>query len=390
MDFSLSQEEEGFRQELRAFLKKELPPDWEGDDEEGSDEVWAFGLQMRKKLAAKGWLAMHWPPEYGGQNASRIKQAIFVEEFGYFRSAGREIYGPYIVGPTIMLYGTPEQKAFFLPRIARGEITWCQGFSEPGAGSDLANLSTRAVEDGDDFVINGQKIWTSIGHRADWMFMLARSNPNVPKHKGISYLVLPVKTPGLEIRPIINMAGVHSFNETFYTDVRVPKKNLIGEKDQGWYVAMASLNFERSGAEYVGQGLRLVEELAAYARDTKRNGVALAKDPLVRNKIAERAVEAKIAHHLAFQVAWLQDKGQVPDKEAAASKVFSTELLQRATNTGMQLMGLYGQVAPGSRWAPLKGRLEQLWLISFGRTHAGGTSEVQRLIIATRGLGLPR
>ncbi|MBI2919185.1 MAG: acyl-CoA dehydrogenase family protein [Chloroflexi bacterium] len=390
MDFGLSPEEEGFRQELRAFLKKELPPDWEGEDEEGSDEIWAFGLQMRKRLAQKGWLAMHWPPEYGGQNASRIKQAIFVEEFAYFRCAGREIYGPYIVGPTLMLYGTPEQKAYFLPRIARGEITWCQGFSEPGAGSDLASLSTRAVEDGDDFVINGQKIWTSYGHRADWMFMLARTDPNVPKHKGISYFLLPVKTPGLELRPIVNMASVHSFNETFFTDVRVAKKNLVGRQNEGWYVAMASLNFERSGAEYPGQCRRLVEDLAEYARETRRNGALLARDPVVRNKLAERAVEAQISHHLAFLVAWLQDKGEVPDREAAASKVYGTELIQRLANTGLQLLGPYCQLEPGDRWAPMKGRIERIWLNSFGRTHAGGTSEVQRLIVATRGLGLPR
>ncbi|MBI2865842.1 MAG: acyl-CoA dehydrogenase family protein [Chloroflexi bacterium] len=390
MDFTLSLDEESFRDELRAFLKTELPPDWEGEDEEGSDEIWAFGLQIRKRFAQRGWLTMHWPPEHGGQGASHIKQATFVEEFAYSRSPGREIYGPYIVGPTLMLYGTPDQKAYFLPRIARGEITWCQGFSEPGAGSDLAALATRATEEGDDFVINGQKVWTSYAHRADWMFMLARTDPQSARHRGISYFLLPMNTPGLEVRPLPNMAGVHAFNEVFFDNVRVPRKYLIGEKDQGWYVAMASLNFERSGAEYPGSCRRLVEDLVKYSRETQRQGRPLTADPILRHKLAEGAVEAQVAHWLAFQVAWLQGKGLVPDKEAAASKTFGSELLQRLTNTGLQVLGLYGQLEPGSSWAPLKGRLLRLWFYAIGRTMAGGTSEVQRLIIATRGLGLPR
>ncbi|MBI4339772.1 MAG: acyl-CoA dehydrogenase family protein, partial [Chloroflexi bacterium] len=212
MDFKFTTEEEAFRQELRTFLKQELPPDWEGEGEGGSDQEWAFTLQMRKKLAQKGWLTLAWPQEYGGAGASIMTQVVFREEIAYSRAPGIDIWGITMLAPTLMIHGTEEQKRRFLPPVARGEVQWCQGYSEPESGSDLASLQTKAVVDGDDYVVNGTKIWTSNAHRADWILLLARTNQEAEKHRGITFLLMELKSPGVSIRPIINMAGAHGFN----------------------------------------------------------------------------------------------------------------------------------------------------------------------------------
>ncbi|MBI2935817.1 MAG: acyl-CoA dehydrogenase family protein, partial [Chloroflexi bacterium] len=329
------------------------------------------------------------PKEYGGMGASHMQQVVFNEELAYHRApgAGRGVTN---VGPTLMLHGGEELKREYLPRIARAEIVFCQGYSEPQTGSDLASLQTRAVEDGDDFVVNGTKLWTSNAHRSDVIFMLVRTNPEAPKHRGITFLLADMKVRGVSVRPIINMAGVHSFNQVFFDNVRVPKRNMVGEKNRGWYVAATLLDFERSGIGFFAGAGRDLEDLATFCKETTRNGGYLSQDPLVRNELAERAIETQAGRLLGYRVTWMQGMGQVPNREASLSKLFGSELRQRVAHTGMRLLGLHGQLAPDSKWAPFYGFLSKMWLSSFSATLIQGTSEIQRNIIATRGLGLPR
>ena len=390
MDFRFSSEDDAFRQELVAFLQQELPPDWQGEGRWPEEADWDFTFQMRRKLAQRGWLTMHWPPEYGGQGTSPVRSAIFNEEMAYHRAPGRDIFGVRMLAPTLMLFGTEEQKKTFLPPIARGEVQWCQGYSEPGSGSDLASLQTRAVSDRDDYVVNGSKIWTTFAHQADWIILLTRTDPDAPRHKGISFLLADMRSPGISVQPVYNMAGGHDFNQVFFDNVRVPKRNLVGEENAGWYVAVKLLDFERSGIDYASISRRLLSELADYVRSTHRNGAPIARDPKIRSMLADRYIEAETARLLAYGVAWRQGQGLVPNKEASISKVFGSETLQRVVATGMEILGLYGQLRPGDKWAALRGRLSEEWMYSFSGTIAAGTSEVQRNIIATRGLGLPR
>jgi alkylation response protein AidB-like acyl-CoA dehydrogenase len=288
------------------------------------------------------------------------------------------------VGPTLILYGTDEQKKRFLPKIISNEEFWCQGFSEPEAGSDLAALQTRAVLDGDDYVINGQKIWTSGAHGAHWMILLARTDPDAPKHKGISYFLLDMKQPGVSVRPLVNMTESHDFNEVFFDNVRVPKENLIGEENRGWYIGTATLDFERSGiATGVSHGL-MVQGLVDYARE--HNG----HDRTLRYELAERTIEAQVEQMLNYQVIGVQMRGLVPSNEASIAKLYSTELDQRIADTGMKMLGLYSQITRDSGHAPLEGRMPAMYMYATTSTIGGGTSEVQRNIIAQRGLGMPR
>jgi len=380
MDFSFSPGEESFRAEVRAFLAEELRDRPAG---EGRGN-WEFYTSFLKKLAARGWLTLAWPKEWGGLGASHMQQLVYNEEVAY-HDAPAFYMGADRVGPTIMLYGTDEQKRRFLPPIVAGEAQWCQGFSEPGAGSDLASLQTRAVQDGDDFVINGQKIWTSFAHSAGWMILLARTDPDAPKHKGISYFLVDMHTPGIVVRPLVDMLDRHQFNEVFFDNVRVPRDALLGELNRGWYVATATLDFERSGIQRVIGSYRTYEQLLAYAREER-----LGAHPLVRHKLAELKIEFEVGKQLSYRVAWMQSKQLVPNYEASVSKMYGSELAQRLANAGMQILGLGGQLAAGSAHAPLRGAFESLYLNAAALTIAAGTSEIQRGIIAGRGLGLPR
>ena len=389
MDFKFSEEEIAFRNELSEWLKTELAerPSNENND---PDQDWAFGLQMRKKLADKGWLTMAWPEEYGGQGVSHMMQVVFAEEMSYHRAPGRDVFGTRMMAPTLMIHGTEEQKQQFLPPVSKGEVQWCQGYSEPESGSDLASLQTRAVEDGDDFIINGTKIWTSSAHRADHIMVLTRTDPDAPKHRGISFLLCDMNTPGLTVNPIINMAGDHSFNMVTFDNVRVPKKNLVGEQNRGWYVGATLLDFERSGVDYSAGGRRILEELLDYGKSNEQNGTTISDNPIMRNRLANLAIEVEVSRLISYNIAWMQGEGLVPNKESSMGKVFGTELQQHLTETGMQMLGLHGQLEPGSKYAPLEGRIEHLHLANISETIAAGTSEIQRNIIATRGLWLPR
>jgi alkylation response protein AidB-like acyl-CoA dehydrogenase len=350
-----------------------------------AEESWQRTRAVRAKLAAKGWSAPSWPVEYGGMGLSVRQQAIFNETLAYHRIPGPDFIAVNYVGPTLMLYGTEQQKQRYLRPIVQGEEIWCQGYSEPGAGSDLASLQTRAVLQGDEFVINGQKIWTSGAHRADWMFILVRTDPEAPKHRGISYLLLDMKSPGIEVRPLLNMAGAHEFNEVFFSDVHVPRTNLVGELNRGWYVGMATLDFERSAIGSSAAARRNLEDLVAVV---SASGHPI--DDVQRQELADRFIEAEVAHMLSLRVLSMQDRQLVPNHEASVVKVYSTELNQRTARTAIKLLGMHGQLGHGSLAAPAEGQWLHQYLRTVANSIEGGSSEIQRNIIATRGLGLPR
>jgi alkylation response protein AidB-like acyl-CoA dehydrogenase len=390
MDFHFSPQDESFRAELRDFLDRELPRDWApgsvlSEYEGGADARWETKQRFSKKLVEKGWLALAWPQEYGGLGASHMQQTIYMEEMALRGAPGTGNMGIAWVGPAIMLYGTPEQKARWLPPITSGDDIWCTLYSEPGAGSDLAALQTRAIEDGDDFVINGQKIWTSGADKAHWGWLAARTNADAPKHKGISTFAVPMDAPGISIRPLVNIAGQAGFNEVFFDNVRISKDYLIGERDRGWYQVAVALDFERSGIGMFGRGKRILDEYASFVRET---GIALT--PAARMELADRAIENTVGRWMSYRIPWMQSQGLVPNYEASVTKLYGTELSQRLASTGMKLLGLRGQLREGSANAPLDGRVAHDYLETLSLTIGGGTSEVMRSVIATRGLGLPR
>ena len=394
MEFRFSAEDEAFRGEVVRFLETELPPQWadtsEGPAEEGAanDERWAFTRTFQRSLAERGWLTLGWPTEHGGAGAGPVRQAMFNETMAHYRAPSYN-QGVDRVGPTIIMYGSAEHKEFFLPAIRNAEITWCQGFSEPGSGSDLASLQTRAVRDGDDYIINGQKIWTSGAQHADWIFCLARTDPDAPKHRGISFFLIDMRTPGITVRPLVNMADRHHFNEVFFEDVRVPASNMVGEENRGWYVATTTLDFERSGISRVVSGVRLLGELTELASQPGPDGRRPDEDIRVRHRIADLQIGFTVGRWLAYRVAWMQSQGLVPNQEASMSKLFGTAVNQQLAGM-INMLGLHGQLAGDVERAPLNGRMPDEYLNAVPLTIAAGTSEIQRNIIATRGLGLPR
>jgi alkylation response protein AidB-like acyl-CoA dehydrogenase len=391
MDFRLSPAQRALRDEVRAWLRATLGPNWVGEDADVVDQDWQTALWFNRQLARRGWLVPAWPIEYGGQGWSPVEQLILTEELVYARApAGARLFGVHMVGPTLILHGTEEQKRRFLPPIARGEVVWCQGFSEPGAGSDLASLQTRAVRDGDDYVINGQKIWTTAGHRADWMILLARTDPDAPKHRGITYFLVDMNSPGITVRPLINMVGRHEFNEVFFENVRVPAENVVGEVNRGWYVATTTLDLERSSIAAMANGRRMLDDLLAFCRAERWDGLRLIDHPRVRPVLADLHIGVEIGRLFSYRVAWLQAQGRVPNVEASQAKLFAAELSQKVAQGGMRVLALYGPLREGSPWARIRGRFATHYLWTVSQTYAGGSVEIQRQIIATRGLGLPR
>ncbi len=388
MEFKFTAEHEALRKEVRDFLAEALPSRGVGPVRPTSQENWEEQLAFNKKLAQKGWIAPAWPKEYGGLGWSHINQMIFSEELSYAGAPdGGRVFNVGMIGPTLIVHGTPEQKAEHLPRITNAEVTWCQGYSEPGAGSDLASLQTRAVRDGDDYVVNGQKIWTTGAHHADWCFLLVRTDPDAPKHKGISFLLVDMKTPGITVRPLVNMAGYHEFNEVFFEDVRVPVRNRVGEENRGWYVAMTLLDFERSNVASIAANQRQLELLIQLWRE-RRTGEAY-RDVL-RHRLADLWVANETGRLLAYRIAWMQEAGRIPNYEASVIKVFATELAQRITNFGVNIFGPAGALEPESKYAVANGVFEKGHLVNVAPTIYSGSSEIQRNIIAQRGLGLPR
>ncbi len=391
MDFHFTPQEQAFREEIRDWLKTNLPDHIPGDRMSGASENMNVYKEFAQRLATKGWVAPHWPKEYGGLGLSVVEQLVFNEEMAEASAPmGYSTIGTGWVGPTLIVYGTDEQKQRWLPPITAGDVMWCQGFSEPNAGSDLASLKTSAVRDGDDYVINGQKIWTSGAHYADWMILIARTDPEAPKHKGISYFLVDMKTPGLSTTPLIDMMDNHAFNEVFFDNVRVPRANLLGEENRGWYMAATTLDFERSSiGGAVGAG-RMVRDLTQYCADTPWNGHRLIDETRVRSRLSDAAIEAELGRLLSYRVITLQTRGAVPNYEASIAKLFNTDMQLRMARSGLEIMGLYGQLDHQDKYAPLKGRFERQYLWQTGLAVGGGTTEIQKNIIAMRGLGLPR
>jgi alkylation response protein AidB-like acyl-CoA dehydrogenase len=395
MDFRFTQDEEAFRQEVRRWLKQEIPQRWIDLDPgiwEETEESWALAREFQRKLGQKGWLAPAYPKEYGGLELSHMKRLILSEELAYNRSpmSIEEEITVNWVGPAIMLFGTVEQKKEYLPKIARGDIVLCLGYSEPNAGSDLASLQTRAVEVGDEYVINGQKTWCSYGHLADYCWLAARTDPDASRHEGITIFIVDMKTPGITVRPLINILDRHSFNEVFFDDVHIPGENLVGQKNKGWYQLVMALDFERSSIGYAAGNQRIIEELIKYVKATTRNGEPLANDPLIRNELAQLVVENEVARMMAYRIAWMSSKGLHPSYEASMSMVFVSEVVRRIANAGMRILGHYGELDRDSKWAVMNAQIMRMCLSSLSIGVGGGSNEIQRNIIAIRGLGLPR
>lgn len=380
MDFALTVEQERFRQEIRDFLAKEMAAS------STTEDGWIVGYsrEFSQKLGARGWIGLTWPKKYGGQERSYLDRLVLTEEL---LRAGAPVAAHWLgdrqVGPALLAYGSEEQKEEILPRVTSGEVVFCLGMSEPGAGSDLASLRTKAVEEGDAFSLSGQKIWTSFAHVADYTYLVARTDKDAPKHKGISEFLIDMKTPGITVRPLVDITGEHHFNEVFFDSVRVEKKWLIGEKNRGWYQIASQLDYERSGIERLLSNYPLYRDTVRYAEEH-----GLSKDPLVRNQLAQMQIELTMGRFLIYRVAWLLSHGQVPNYEAAMAKCFCTEVEQRIAQTVSSLLGAYAVLLPGSPAARLAGRVARTYLYAPAYTIQGGTSNVLRNIMATRGLGL--
>ena len=392
MELRFGEKEDKLRAEVREFLRTNLPKgEGEGGGQLGSrsDEAFEEALKFNTELGKRGWIAPAWPKEYGGLGASIYEQMVFNEEFGYNGApdTGTRGFGVGMIGPTLIIHGNDEQKKRYLPRITSGEDIWCQGYSEPGAGSDLASLQTRAVRDGDDYVINGQKIWTSGGHRSNQMFCLVRTDPEAPKHRGISFLLIDdIKNQsGLTIRPLVNMANRHHFNEVFFEDVRVPARNLVGEENRGWYVGMTLLDFERSGIGTTASQKKTLESLVT----TLKEGPAWKREKY-RTKLADFVVSNEVGRFLGYRIGYMQANGMVPNYEASLVKIYQSELGQKIYNFGVNMLGLSGQFVPEEPRAPLGGDMPESYIMSVPSSIYSGSNEIQRNIIATRGLGLPR
>ncbi len=381
MDFRLSDDDLRLRNEVSAAVAERMRSAPSGGDYDYNAH-WPWARDFSRWLAERGWLVPGWPREHGGSGATYIQQLVITEELVYHDApvsinTNRVGY----TGPTIMVYGTGEQKRQHLQGIASAEVMWCQGFSEPGSGSDLAGLQTSAIRKGDDYVVNGQKIWTSYAHLSDWMILLARSDPDAPKHKGITFLLVDMKSPGITVRPLHNLHGAHHFNEVFFDDVRVPVANRLGEEHRGWYVSTTTLDFERSSVAMAAAGRRIFDDLVRALADTP----STKQRALTRALLADLKVRVEVGRLLCYQVAWMQTNGLVPNREASQAKIFNSELTQAVANTAVRLLGLRANDLLSRH-----GRFGTLYLDSVARTIGGGTSEIQRNILAQRGCGLPR
>jgi alkylation response protein AidB-like acyl-CoA dehydrogenase len=390
VDFDFDPDDERFRDELRAFLDSTLPDWWRGMFVDDPRAI-PFTREFCHQLAARGWLTAAWPPEHGGAGASFWTQTVLREEMW----AAEEPRGPQYmnlnyIGPLLMRFGTPEQRSRFLAPMARGEVIWCQGFSEPDAGSDLASLRTRAVqrdagEHAEGFVVDGTKIWTSYADTpAQWCLLLARTDPAAERHEGISVLLVDMASPGITVRPIDTMAGPHEFNEVSFQDVFVPRDCLLGEQNRGWEIITAGLTFERVGIARYARAARVLEHLVEHANTTGRS-----RDPVVRERLAELRSRCEAARLLAYRAVSVHARGEVPTVEASIARIHATQLEQAVAHAGLELLGPAGLLRSGDPWAPLDGEVQRHFVRNVPTTIAAGTLEIQKNIVARRGLGLP-
>jgi alkylation response protein AidB-like acyl-CoA dehydrogenase len=394
MDFNYSEEDEAFRSEFQKWLEVNAPDEpmhslAGGFEQDEAD--WKRKVSWYRRLASGGWTCVDWPREFGGRGLSILKTIIYHEELQRFHAPLPFIgSGPSLVGPTLMQWGTDEQRRRFVPKIISGEEIWCQGYSEPNSGSDLASLQTRAVEDGDYFRINGQKIWTSQAQYADWAFVLCRTDPEAPKHRGISYLLVDMRTPGITVRPLVQMSGAQGFNEVFFDDVRTPKKMLVGEKNNGWQVAITTLMFER-GVGGGGQPLiAVIDELVSLAQRLERNGSSAWEDASVRQQIAEFKCEAEALRYTNLRNLTRRLRGIPPGPEGSIMKLGGSELNLRIELFAMELLGPWSQLEFMAPHAIDGGRWSYRMLSARGGTIAAGTNQIQHNIIGERVLGLPK
>jgi alkylation response protein AidB-like acyl-CoA dehydrogenase len=395
VDLSFSPADEQYRARLRAWLEEESTRLAEAGSvmSTGGDIMAAlqFARDWQRTLWEAGYVGLVWPEEYGGQEASLTEQVIVAEELARVRTPPLiNTIGLSILGPTLIAHGTEEQKARFLPRILTAEELWCQGFSEPEAGSDLAALRTRAVLDGDHFVVSGQKVWTSMAPIADWCFLLVRTDPDAPKREGISYLLCDMRTPGIDVQPLRNAAGGIHFSEMFLDDVRIPRENLVGELHGGWQIVRTTLANERSGLSGVLALEQNLERLRSTASRLDRGGRPVAQDPSIRRELAQRWIEIEGLRHLGYRTLSAQLAGGEPGAGASVGKLFASEVRQRLTHTALRIEGPLAQVTKRSPHVVDRGRWTAAYFDAIGHSIGGGTAEIQRNTIAERVLGLPR
>jgi alkylation response protein AidB-like acyl-CoA dehydrogenase len=396
MDFTYSLHDLSFRDELRGWLAANLPEGWgttvlEPDDE---DENARFRLEWERKLYRGGWNGIAWPQKYGGRGASLIEQAIFAEEMARARAPeGLNIIGRNLVATTLLHHGSEEQRERFLPKIISGEEVWCQGFSEPNAGSDLASIRCRAVRDGDHFVVNGQKTWTSFAQYAQWCILLVRTDPRLPKHQGISFLLVDMRTPGITIRPLKQISGESEFNETFFDDVRVPIANLVGELNGGWRIAMTTLAYERGPEDALGRQIRFkqeLDELLRTASTLKRGGSTAIENPALRQKLGKSVIELEVMRLICLRSFSKALKGAPRGPESSMNKLYWSHVTQAMYETALDVLGPLAPLTGNDPLSPGEGRFQMSFLRSKAFTIYSGSSEIQRNIIAERVLGLPK
>ena len=397
MDFQFGEKENKLRSEIREFVKAELPSGWISllFQEENRDEDWELAMSISKKLSQRGWLTLSWPKEYGGMGATLWEQVVYRTEAGYWGIPGVSmgVGGVDWVGPSLIIYGTEEQKKKYLPLIASGDTDgiWCTGYSEPDAGSDFANIRTEARREGDEYIINGQKIWTSAAHRARWMWLAAVTDPNASKKtRGISIIIVDMRSKGITINPLYDYTGHHLFNEIFFDDLRVPVENLVGKENNGWNQLMSALSFERGcvGPWAYGYNKRMLDELIQYAKET-----GIFQEREMRYQLADRAMEMEVLEMLIYQTIWKMSKGSVPVYEPSRDKVYNDMVTERLACTGMELMGAFSQLDPldiDSKWARLRGCVQTMYWLFPKYSIAGGTPEIAKNIIGQFGLQLPK
>jgi alkylation response protein AidB-like acyl-CoA dehydrogenase len=389
MDLSYSPAEERFRGELRAWLERNPP----GPEPANLDDWVAYGKAWQRRLYDAGWCGIAWPKAYGGRGATLIEQVIFQEETARARTPLLiNLAGLTMGGPVLIAHGTEAQKQRHLKAILAADEIWCQGFSEPNAGSDLAALKTRAELHGDEFLVNGQKVWTSFARYADWCMLLVRTDPEAPKHRGITFLLVDMHSPGVTVRPLKQINGAEDFNEVFFEDVRVPRANVIGQINGGWDIAITTLMHERATLTFSRQLQSRValSDMIAFARGWRHCGQPALRDPLIRQQVAQSVIEGAAIRYTAYRSLTKTLRGGVPGPEGSIEKLFWSEMYQRQLETALAIEGPYAQLVEGSPRVPDRGQWPYLFLYSRGRTIAAGSSEIQRNIIAERVLGLPR
>lgn len=388
MDFRYTPEQERFREQIRGFLAEHVSDELRHEIATSGHSPGPLGKQFLRLLGERGWLGIGWPREYGGQGRSMIEQTIFYHELDL-----QDIhYGNLTItslAMALMKLASEEQKQQYLPRILSGELEICLGYTEPGAGSDLAGITTRAVRDGDEYVISGQKVFTTGAHYASHYWLLARSEPDAPRHKGLSIFIFPLDTPGVTVRPIFTMEGIRT-NEVFLDEVRVPAAAMIGTPGSGFYTAAVALDFERVFMGKYTKLRRNFDELVHACRQAVDGSAVPIDDPVVRDRLVGLHLDIERLRLLCLKSAWMIDHGQVPNAEASAQKVLASELEQRLADEGIRILGPRGQLEYGSAHVPAHGHLAQSWLLSPMLRFGGGANELQRDIIAQRGLGLPR